>query len=266
MTKTKTAPVSACWKPSAKFWTLRGLANAPRLLAMPAGLYPAWKKFVTIEHPNVDKSERAFARSASGLMDFLAVCVKNDLSCVLPSAAADSVWHAWLFWDAASFKAFSEKIFGRVVVHRTVGEMSVSKEEGIQNTWVTLALIREVVPYASSMPALFELDRKLKFPGGWAYAFDEGALVHANIGADREFSNRLVAHPLLCAAALKSAFVNLPGTEQIIAAHEAYLLKRYGSTEGGGVMDLQWGGGSGHCGGGDAGCDGGVDGGGGCGD
>lgn len=250
------------WRPLAKFWTLRGLSNVPYLMSLPAGLYPAWKKFVTIENPKTDKSERAFARSASGLMDFFRACVQNDLECVLPSAAADSVWHAWLFWNSDSFEVFSKEFFGRVINHRPWGDMMTQKEQGIQNTWITLARMRNEMPYLKDMPALFALDRKLSFPGGWAYAFKDGGLVHADIGSDREFKERLQTHPLIRPDPLKAAFSQLSGTDKILANHEARVLKRKGRQEtGGGEVAAFWGGFDG-----DSGSDGGDGGGGGCGD
>ena len=221
------------WKPRVPFWTLRGVRNKPVILAAPQALFDFWLKHAPREFPGLDMSERAFALSLSGLVDFVRACAISRVTCILPSVSADSVWHAWLAWDEANFKDFFAHLFGAVPAHHPSEELELGQGVGLQNTWLALSLMDRTVPIHHEMPALFRLDRKVMATGGFAYGWCNQVVFHSKIVNAREIDSKFIRHPELTGLALMTAFALWPGTEEILAAH----LKANESSGGGGGGD-----------------------------
>ncbi len=102
---------------------------------------------------------------------------------LLPSALADSVWHAWLAVDPGGLEQFQRKYFGRVIAHvekATMTEKKTDTGQALARTWA-MACKMDRVPYYdhSSMPLLFRSDAQAKLPSGWHYAWQNGG-VHVN--------------------------------------------------------------------------------------
>lgn len=206
------------WIPSVPFWSLRGVRNKNLILATPAPLFDFWKTHSANEFPNLDVSERAYALSMSGLMDFVKACSIRK-SCVLPSVAADSIWHAWLAWDQKSFNDFFQSRMGCFPSHTSSADMDVPLGLGIQNTWLALSVLDKVMPTHQHMPALFKLDRKVLAPGGWAYGWWDGDVFHSKILSNRSIDKQFKSHPDLNKSTLLAAFAIFPGAEAIIKEH-----------------------------------------------
>ena len=63
---------------------------------IPATLYPYWKRSAQFEFKGIPRDAFFFARATEGLLTFFDCMRASGKPCALPSAAADSVWHAWM--------------------------------------------------------------------------------------------------------------------------------------------------------------------------
>lgn len=136
---------------------------------IPPTLYAYWKSTAQNEFKGIPSDAFFFARATEGLLAFFD-CVRNtDQPCALPSAAADSVWHAWAALAPAQLEQFCIKHFGRNIPHTEAADMSANMDAALANSLTAARRLDKLPPAGASVPALFALDRKLRMPGGYAY-------------------------------------------------------------------------------------------------
>ena len=142
------------------------------LEALPPTLYEHWRKVAPLEFNGIPTDAIFFVRAAEGLLRFFDCVRYSQHLCALPSKAADSVWHAWLTLPAQSedhIETFCQRYFGRVIPHVEASQMPVDTGLGLAATLVIARKRGGRDPAAPSLPALFELDRKLRMPNGYGY-------------------------------------------------------------------------------------------------
>ena len=166
---------------------------------LPPGLFPFWQRNSGKEFPGIPESQLFFMQAATGLMRFFEVAADRDQPCALPSLAADSVWHAWTAWDAASLDHFCRRHFGKPIEHLPNARLDA------------LALPRVLVGCREhegtrspgrGLPALFGLDATLHMPYGHGYAVQDHDIVYCRLNAEGRMTGRARRHPELTLQAL----------------------------------------------------------------
>lgn len=143
---------------------------------IPAALYPYWKRTALFEFKGIPQDAFFFARATEGLLTFFDCVAASGRPCALPSAAADSVWHAWIALDKASLDAFCMRHFGKEIPHVEAGAMSPQWDFALANCVVAALRAEGRNPVRMRVPRLFALDRELKMPRGFGYVLDGGRL------------------------------------------------------------------------------------------
>lgn len=138
---------------------------------IPATLYPYWKRTAHFEFKGIPQDAFFFARASEGLLSFFDCVSTSGKPCALPSAAADSVWHAWLRLAPASLEAFCVKHFGRTIAHVEDAQMDAPMDHALANCMAAAIRLRG---QESGLPLLFGLDGKVKMPGGFGYQLVQG--------------------------------------------------------------------------------------------
>ncbi|MES2019501.1 MAG: hypothetical protein V4484_23665 [Pseudomonadota bacterium] len=141
---------------------------------VPATLYPYWKRTAQLEFKGIPQDAFFFARATEGLLTFFQCVRISGKPCALPSAAADSVWHAWARLAPQSLDAFCIKHFGKVIPHVEAEAMAAQMAGALATCMVTARGLEGRNPVRVSVPGLFALDRKLRMPGGYGYQLDKG--------------------------------------------------------------------------------------------
>lgn len=141
---------------------------------IPATLYPYWKRSAQFEFKGIPRDAFFFARATEGLLIFFDCVRASGKPCALPSAAADSVWHAWTRMAPASLDAFCIKHFGRVIPHVEATEMGAQMAPALANCMVTARRLEKRHLVRPSVPRLFALDADLGMPGGFGYQLAQG--------------------------------------------------------------------------------------------
>lgn len=174
------------------------------LEALPPTLYEHWRKVAPFEFNGIPTDAIFFARAAEGLMRFFDCVRYSQHPCALPSKAADSVWHAWLTLPAQSgqqsehhIDAFCQRYFGRVIPHIEASQMPVDTGLGLAATLVIARKRGGRDPASPSLPALFELDRKLGMPNGYGYQLQKHQIhLHRMSQNGRLVGSPQIMHPL----------------------------------------------------------------------
>lgn len=171
----------------------------PQLEDIPPGLFAFWQRNSGKEFPGIPDSELFFTQAASGLMRFFEVAADRRAPCALPSLAADSVWHAWMAWDAVNLDHFCRRHFGKPIDHLPQARLDA------------LALPRMLVACREhertrspgrGLPALFKLDAALHMPHGHGYALQDHDIVYCRLDAQGKMTGRARLHPELTLQAL----------------------------------------------------------------
>ncbi|MES2758620.1 MAG: hypothetical protein V4693_14700 [Pseudomonadota bacterium] len=147
---------------------------------IPATLYPYWKRTAHYEFKGIPRGAFFFARATEGLLNFFDCVRTSGKPCALPSAAADSVWHAWAKMAPASLDAFCIKHFGRTIPHLEKAEMGARMDGALANCIAVARQLRGDDPAGRSLPRLFALDASLAMPNGYGYR-----LVQGQVGCQR---------------------------------------------------------------------------------
>jgi hypothetical protein len=137
--------------------------------SIPPNLYAYWKRTARIEFKGIPSDAFFFASACEGLLKFFDCVRSSDKPCALPSAAADSVWHAWARLDPARLEQFCLDYFGRTIAHTEAADMSVPMEQALANSLVTARRLERLPAAGLKLPRLFILDRTLRMPKGYAY-------------------------------------------------------------------------------------------------
>jgi hypothetical protein len=167
---------------------------------IPATLFPYWKRTAPFEFKGIPQDAFFFARATEGLLTFFDCVRTSGRTCVLPSAAADSVWHAWARMAPASLDAFCIRHFGRTIAHIEEAEMGPQMENALATCIATARQLRGGDPSAASIPSLFALDGRLRMPGGYGYR-----LVQGQVGCQRLDHQGLPAGTLFFPVGLSAA-------------------------------------------------------------
>lgn len=141
---------------------------------IPCTLYPYWQRTAHFEFKGIPQDAFFFARATEGLLAFFDCVRISGRKCVLPSAAADSVWHAWTQMDPASLDAFCIRHFGRTIAHMEEAKMGPHMENALANCIATARQLHGDDPAGISVPRLFALDGSLRMPGGYGYQVVQG--------------------------------------------------------------------------------------------
>lgn len=220
-----------------------------------------WRKHAPREFPGIPTGALFFIRAAEGLMNFFAIAQNAHTAYALPSPAADSVWHAWLRWDADDLARFCRRYFEAPVAHLPHEALDA------------LALPRALVAcrHGDGMPAhalqlaqLFRLDARLRMPSGHGYWVVHPNIVYARLNANGRNPHNAKTHSaltlgaLLAASLITQTMYDEAVARQANGAHTSAVLVDAGSDsdDRGGAGGDSGGGDSGGCGGG---CGGGGD-------
>ncbi|MFC0133684.1 hypothetical protein CR105_09605 [Massilia eurypsychrophila] len=141
---------------------------------IPASLFPYWQRTAQFEFKGIPQDAFFFARATEGLLTFFDCVRTSGKRCLLPSIAADSVWHAWARMDARSLDAFCIQHFGRTIAHVDQAEMGPDMENALATCIATARQLRGGDPSAPIVPRLFALDGSLFMPGGYGYRLVQG--------------------------------------------------------------------------------------------
>lgn len=226
----------------------------PQLDEIPPGLFPFWQRSSKHAFPGMPTNRVFFIHAATGLMRFFALSAYRRQPCALPSLAADSVWHAWLAWDAEKLTDFCRSHFGKPIMHLQKTELDAL---ALPRALVGCRELEGMRSPGRGLPALFGLDARLRMPLGHGYSVQEREIFYCRLDAKGEGAGRARQHPDLTLQALLLASLISE------AAYAEALRDREAADGGGGVS----GGGDGgdidsDAGGGDSGDSGGSCGGG----
>jgi hypothetical protein len=221
-----------------------------------------WRKHAPLEFPGIPVNELFFIRAAEGLMNFFAIAQNAHTAYALPSLAADSVWHAWLRWDADDLARFCRRHFEAPVAHLP--------HEALDNLALPRALVAcrhgDGMPaHALKLPRLFRLDARLRMPSGHGYWVYYPNIVYARLTADGRNPHNGTTHSgltlraLLAAGLITQMMYDEATTLRAAGAHTSAMLADSGSDsdsdDRGGDGGDSGGGDSGGCGGGCGGGD-----------
>ena len=158
---------------------IRTSPHRTALADLPPGLQSSWGATAPLEYEGIRTDAFFFVCAAEGLMDFFAAVTSSPGACALPSDAADSVWHAWLRWDAAGLDDFCIKHFGAAVPHIERAGLGAG---ALLNTFVACRKLEGGPRGRLRLPRLFGLDARLRMPAGHGYWLYRGDVVYARIG------------------------------------------------------------------------------------
>lgn len=200
--------LDALWRPVDNLRAGRMLEKSQHRVALddvPSALFIYWQRNAALEFAGVPTSKVFFAQALDGLLDFFACVQASGRPCALPSAAADSVWHAWAARAPASLERFCIKHFGREIPHIEEADMRAQMETALVTCMVEARTLEGRDPVTPSVPRLFALDRRLRMPRGYAYDLLHGAVTVQRLDANgvphggRRFLNGLDGVQLLAA-------------------------------------------------------------------
>lgn len=174
--------------------------RCPRALALqqrlPAGLQAAWLAHAADEFPGLPRREGDWLMASTGLVQFFLAAAASEGPCALPSRAADAVWHAWLRWDAAGLAAFQREHLGRELPHVEESRLPGPLDQALSRCYAACCRLEQLNPLEGRLPLVFELDRRLRMPGGWHYAWHKRlrCLCHQVLDVDGDPRGRQQFH------------------------------------------------------------------------
>jgi len=231
---------------------LRRSRYREQLVQLAPALHAYWQRVGPEEFAGMPADRLFFHRAAAGLMAFFEASTRRGKPCALPSLAADSVWHAWMRWDADDLARFCRRHFGTSIAHLP---QSALDRTSLAQTLVGCRALEGRPSHGPGLPPLFALDAHLHMPNGHGYWIERGDIVYRRLDAAGGKPGPAHVHPDLALPALFGA--GLVSEITYLA-----LLKKPGpeaQTGDGGVAIVDSGGDSDGCGdgGGGSGCGGG---------
>ena len=151
---------------------------------MAPGVFDYWQSTAHLEFPGIPTDKVFFSAAFNGLLEFFACVQRSKGPCGLPSAAADSVWHAWAAHAPDNLDTFCLRYFGRTIAHIEEADMKPQMEGALDNCMVQARLLEGRDPIIPSVPALFGLDKKLRMPRGYSYALKNGAVALQRLNSE----------------------------------------------------------------------------------
>lgn len=178
---------------------------------VPESVVDFWQRNAHLEFKGIPQDRVFFSRALEGLLTFFACVRDSGKTCGLPSAAADSVWHAWAARSPAGLERFCIKHFGKAIPHMEEADMRPQMEVALANCMVQARCLEQRDPCVPSVPSLFALDRELRMPRGFSYELVHGAVTIQRLNAlgipvgGRRYQNGLDAVQLLGAGLISQA-------------------------------------------------------------
>lgn len=194
------------WRAMHKEAGAQDRAIASAMDAVPQALRSYWDVHGPAEFPGMPTTAKAWAWSLRGLLTYFALAASTTQQTLLPSRAADSVWHAWLAWDPEHLRRFQLRHFNKELPHVAKDDMpsNTETETALPRTW-GLASAADGLPVLSGkVPFLFAVDKIVGMPTGWAYIHNirDRTVEVANIHVDGVSSSYRPAVRLTAAAFL----------------------------------------------------------------
>lgn len=155
---------------------------------VPSLVWTDWRYSGPAEFERMHISIHHQIASFIGLMVYFLMVKKAGCQTMLPSRAADSLWHAWLRASPMTLASFQSKYFGSTIQHleeNRVLSQGHSTHDALANTWRFARGTEKCGP--TNIPYLFELDHCLNFYSGWSYRYAEGAIQMAVIEDDLRY-------------------------------------------------------------------------------
>lgn len=183
-------------------WHLGTSGHRTQLEALPEPLYAFWARSVAQEYPSLPRNRYTFLRAAEGLVYFFKAVSAAGRACALPSAAADSVWHAWLAWNRINLGTYGSTHFGRDVTHLPNASLATT---ALAHTLVLCRELEGKPAHGPDLPSLFTLDREVRMPGGHGYFRTAEGIMYVPLSPRGRPERRPALHPKLTPDTLLAA-------------------------------------------------------------
>lgn len=135
---------------------------------VPASVYVHWRDTAHSEFPGVKISTGNFAIACSALLQFFHLAAIEKSPMMLPSKAADSVWHTWLAHDKEGLSNFLMTHLGRDIPHVEKNNMA-DPASAMADTWRAAHDYHGNDQFAGRLPSIFEADKLTLMPHGFWY-------------------------------------------------------------------------------------------------
>lgn len=144
--------------------------------AVPASVYFHWRDTAHVEFPGIKTTPANFGIACSALLQFFHMSAMEKTPMMLPSKAADSVWHTWLAHDKDGLESFLDMHLGRSIVHTENIAMAPngagSPYQRMADTWRAAHDYDSNVQFVGKLPSIFEADKLTGIPTGFWYDRD----------------------------------------------------------------------------------------------
>lgn len=159
------------WRAMRNQAEIRDCSIASAMDAVPQALRNYWEMHGPTEFPGMPTTAKAWAWSLRGLLTYFALAASTPQQTLLPSRAADSVWHAWLAWDPEHLRRFQLRHFNKELPHVAKEDMPSggSTDTALPRTWGLASAAERLPVLSGKVPFLFTVDKVLGMPTGWAY-------------------------------------------------------------------------------------------------
>lgn len=163
------------YKLNVQFLLLRISQENPKLQqmakAVPASVYCHWRDTAHHEFPGIQTTSQHFAVSCSALLQFFQMSALEKAPMMLPSKAADSVWHTWMDHDKEGLQAFLKAHLNQDINHVEKARMS-DPAKVMAATWRAAHDYHGNTQFSGELPVIFNADKITKIPGGFWYDRD----------------------------------------------------------------------------------------------
>ena len=132
------------------------------------------------------RTNRGFNEALDGLIDYLKVAASSNGPTIQPSKAVDVLWKAWSERSPRTYERFCETFLGKRIPYAPAageGQALTTQEldDRISRTWVGLYRQAGAGPSAHAVPPLFNCDKRLAIPGGYAFDSQGGHVSHQRV-------------------------------------------------------------------------------------
>ena len=144
--------------------------------AVPASVYCQWRDKANEEFPGLKTTPANFGVACSALLQFFHMSALEKTPMMLPSKAADSVWHTWLAHDKDGLESFLKTHLGRNIEHVENKAMALNGQgspfQRMADTWRAAHDYDNNVQFSGKLPSIFEADKLTGIPTGFWYDRD----------------------------------------------------------------------------------------------
>jgi hypothetical protein len=210
---------------------LRRSLYKAELADLPPGLFAYWAEHAGAEFEGIPRDRLFFCRAAEALLQFFDCVANSDAPCALPSKAADSVWHAWLRYSPMGVEQFCIRHFGQAIPHVEAAGMGGPLGDSLAVCLVKARTRERLARGGASLPRLFEADRKLGMPQGYAYR-----VKHGRVGLSSMDKNGKPQADMVFPPAFDPAMLMMSGLIHPWEAGEATRRRGAGRDDGGGFV------------------------------